>query len=150
VSTQTFDETALVAFGTRLAECVRSGDVIELIGDIGAGKTTLTRSIAQAMGITVTIQSPTFAISNRYPLPDGGVLVHYDFYRLSDPGIMRDELDETMHDPSSVVIIEWGDIVRDILPNDRLTITITTPTDTTRQVTVDAHGALRKRYKGYI
>lgn len=122
----------------------RGGQVIELIGDVGAGKTTLTRAIARGLGITADIHSPTFTIKNQYDAPGGLLLVHYDFYRLHEAGVMRDELDEAINDTRAVVVIEWGDIVADILPEDRMTITLIPTSETEREVTIASHGEQSK------
>ena len=135
------DEAAMGRFGHKLAGLLKGGMVVELIGDVGAGKTTLTRAVARTLGVTGPVQSPTFTISNRYELPDGRILAHYDFYRLGEAGIMRDELDEAIHDQQTITIIEWGDIIADILPNDRLTLQIISPTETERKITATGRGA---------
>lgn len=136
------DEAAMDEFGRTLAAYLRGGEIIELIGDVGAGKTTLTRSILRASGVTDTIQSPTFTICNRYEA--GGLqYAHYDFYRLGEAGIMEEEFIETTHDPQTVTIVEWGDIVSGTMPADRLTIEIVAASDTSRDVTITGHGAMR-------
>ncbi|MBP9667900.1 tRNA (adenosine(37)-N6)-threonylcarbamoyltransferase complex ATPase subunit type 1 TsaE [Candidatus Saccharibacteria bacterium] len=128
------------AFGVKLGSILTGGEVIELVGDIGAGKTTLTKGIARGMGIAETVQSPTFTISNLYTTKDGGSLKHYDFYRLSDPGIMAEELQEAVADETARIVIEWGEIVRDILPMDHVRIVLTPIDDTTRQLDISANG----------
>ena len=127
-------------FGERIGRCLKGGEVLELVGDVGAGKTTLTKSIAKGMGITSTIQSPTFTISNRYQASDDLELVHYDFYRLNDAGLMADELTETLHDEKTVTVIEWADIVAGVLPADHLTVSITAQDEQSRQVECTAGG----------
>lgn len=97
---------------------------IELIGDVGAGKTTFVRGLAKGLGIKEPITSPSFTISKTYALPDGGHLIHYDFYRLPDPGIMLDDLQENLQDPKNIIVIEWGESVADILPENHTVITI--------------------------
>ena len=142
------DENAMRQFGQRLGAWLQAGDIVELVGDVGAGKTTLTRTIAQELGITDTIQSPTFTICNRYDGPDTLQLAHYDFYRLDDAGIMREELNETLDSNDTITIIEWGDIVADILPSRRLTIhlTPTAESETSRTLKLMAHDhVLEKR-----
>lgn len=109
--------------GRRIGTNLKGGEIIELISDLGGGKTTLVRGIAEGLGSQDKVSSPTFTISKEYSAKNNHI-VHYDFYRLSDPGIMSHELAESLHDPSSIVIIEWADIVKDILPENRLTITI--------------------------
>ena len=133
-------EAIMEQFGRQLADLLKGGMVVELIGDVGAGKTTLTRAIARQLGVKGPVQSPTFTISNRYDLPDGRILAHYDFYRLGEAGIMRDELDEAIHDQQTITIIEWGDIIADILPSDRITLQIVSPTETERKITATGRG----------
>lgn len=117
-------EAQLLIFAERLARQFRGGEIIELIGDVGAGKTTFTRGLARGLAIDDTIQSPTFTISREYPARDGLQLVHYDFYRLNEAGIMRDELAETIDDARNITVVEWADVTGDVLPSKRLTITI--------------------------
>lgn len=123
-------------FGERVGRVLRGGEVIELVGDVGAGKTTFVRGLAAGMGVTETVQSPSFTINRVYETGDGRRLVHYDFYRLNDAGIMANELGEAMLDDKAVVVIEWADAVANILPDERLTLTIQTNADDTR--TIDA------------
>lgn len=111
--------------GEAIGRSVSGGEVLELVGDIGAGKTTLTKGIAQVLGINEPVQSPTFTISRVYDSPKGLRLAHYDFYRLSEAGIMGDEIREAMDD-DSVVVVEWAGAVDDNLPKDRLVVKITT------------------------
>ena len=111
-----------------------------MIGDVGAGKTTLTKAIAVGLGVSEDVQSPSFTISRVYPVRDGLRLVHYDFYRLSDAGIMKQELDEVFRDQTTITVVEWGNIVSDILPVDRLTLTIVPPSELTRRIIVEASG----------
>lgn len=119
--------------GEAIGQSVSGGEVLELVGDIGAGKTTLTKGIAQALGINEPVQSPTFTISRVYDSPKGLRLVHYDFYRLSEAGIMGDEIREAADD-DSVIIVEWAGAVDDDLPEDRLVVKITTISEEERLV----------------
>ena len=119
--------------GEAIGRSVSGGEVLELVGDIGAGKTTLTKGIAQALGINEPVQSPTFTISRVYDSPRGLRLAHYDFYRLSEAGIMGDEIREAADD-DSVVVVEWAGAVDDDLPKDRLVVKITTISEEERLV----------------
>lgn len=110
--------------GSKIAQNLRGGDVIEMVGDVGAGKTTLTKGIAKGLGVGESVQSPTFTISREYGADRGLRLVHYDFYRLREAGVMADELAEAIHDPTAVVIVEWAEAVDSVLPKDRLTLQI--------------------------
>lgn len=119
--------------GEAIGRSVSGGEVLELVGDIGAGKTTLTKGIARALGINEPVQSPTFTISRVYNSPKGLRLAHYDFYRLGEAGIMGDEIREAMDD-DSVVVVEWAGAVDDALPKDRLVVKITTISEEERLV----------------
>ncbi|MDB5183618.1 MAG: hypothetical protein JWO07_299 [Candidatus Saccharibacteria bacterium] len=138
-------ETEMQQFGERLGSVIVGGEVLELAGDVGAGKTTLVRGIARGMGIDEAIQSPSFTINRVYDAPDGRRLVHYDFYRLADPGIMRDELQETLGDKQVVVVIEWAGTVEQTLPVDRLTILITSPAENERHLELTAGGEVSQK-----
>jgi tRNA threonylcarbamoyladenosine biosynthesis protein TsaE len=137
-------EKAMNDFGAQVAKLLRGGEVIELVGDVGAGKTALTKAIALNLGITEDVQSPTFTISRLYETPSGLRLAHYDFYRLTDAGIMADEIFETINDPHAITIIEWGELVYNVLPADRLTITITSPGESSRHLSLKAGGIVSK------
>lgn len=138
--TGVIDEKQMLDFGASLGRLLRGGDIIELIGDVGAGKTTLAKGIALGMQIDETVQSPSFTISRVYEAPGGLRLAHYDFYRLSDPGIMRNELSEAVGSIDTVVIIEWADSVEQTLPADRLTISISPQSETTRLIAIKSGG----------
>lgn len=127
------------AIARRLGELLVSGDVIMLTGDVGAGKTTFTKALAEGMGIQGPIQSPSFTVVNNYTrATDGLRLAHYDFYRLTEPGIMANELQDTLG--QAVVVIEWGEIVQDVLPDDIVAIGIVTVDEDTRRLELRAGG----------
>ena len=108
-------EEEMIKFGEQIAHEISVPSVIELIGDVGAGKTTITKGIAKGLGVDDEITSPSFMISKQYGF-DGGKLVHYDFYRLADPGIMSEDLIENISDNNTVTVVEWADSVSDLLP----------------------------------
>lgn len=138
------------AFGKTIGQLVKGGEVIELLGDVGAGKTTLVKGIAEGMGIHEPIQSPTFTINRLYENEKGIRLAHYDFYRLTDAGIMGDEITEMMADSTVVTIIEWAGAVASVLPNDRLTIIIVSPTEESRRFTLLASGTRSQQLVGAL
>ncbi len=127
-------------FGRTIGAALRGGEVLELIGDVGAGKTTLTKGLAEGLAISEPVQSPTFTISRVYAARDGLHLHHYDFYRLGEAGIMAEDVNEVMHDPAAVTVIEWSGAVSDVLPADRLRISIQATDENERNVTVNAGG----------
>lgn len=107
----------------RLGQRLRGGEVIELISDLGGGKTTLTRGIARGAGSSDIVASPTFTLSKVYKTPRFDIH-HFDFYRLGEAGLMEYEVQDLLTDDHVVLIIEWGDVVASILPKNRLTIYI--------------------------
>ena len=111
----------------RLAESLgsrlRGGEVIELVSDVGGGKTTFVKGLAKGFGSPDSVASPSFTISREYVSGDK-TMYHFDFYRLNDPGIVANELAEVVMDEKAVVVVEWADIVEDVLPAEHVTITI--------------------------
>lgn len=138
-------EAEMRHFGEKIGQQVTGGTVIELVGDVGAGKTTFVRGLAEGMGVTETVASPSFTINRVYDAADGRRLMHYDFYRLHDPGIMTAELSETLSDPSAVIVIEWAESIRNVLTEDRLTMVITSPTESSRHISLKAGGEKSKQ-----
>lgn len=126
-------EEEMLEFGRELAKGLALPAVIELVGDVGAGKTTLTRGIAEGLGVKEQVTSPSFTISKVYEFPRG-MLVHYDFYRLGEPGLMAEDLAENMEDARTVVVVEWADSVADVLPEKHKRIEIVLNEDGSRTV----------------
>lgn len=126
-------EEAMIAFGEEIGKSLTAPTVIELIGDVGTGKTTITKGIAKGLGVKDEITSPSFTLSKRYNFKNG-VLVHYDFYRLSDPGIMSEDLMENISDKKTIVVVEWADSVAELLPEKHLKFLITLNDDETRTI----------------
>lgn len=143
--TEVQSEQEMKALGRKLGELLKGGEIIELVGDVGAGKTTLTKGIADGMGVDDDVQSPSFTINRVYDTPNSLQLAHYDFYRLQDAGIMAAELQETANDKQTVTIIEWAEIVKGVLPEDRLTVTITSPAEETRKLEWHAGGVASQK-----
>lgn len=111
------------AFGLKLAQKLEKGNVMALIGDLGTGKTTLTKSIAVGLGITEMITSPTFTIVQEYPegrLP----MYHFDVYRINDIEEMYELGYEEYFFGQGVCVIEWADLILDIIPEDSIIIRI--------------------------
>lgn len=110
-------------FGIKLASTLEPGDIVALIGDLGTGKTTLTKYIAKGLGVTETIDSPTFNIvkehkSGRLPL------FHFDVYRLSSGDELLDIGADEYFYAAGVCIIEWADVVSDVVPEKAKVILI--------------------------
>lgn len=117
------NEEEMASFAEGLVALLEPGDVIALMGDLGAGKTTLTKYIARGLGITEMVSSPTFNIIKEYRsgrLP----LFHFDVYRLSDADELLDIGGDEYFYENGVCIVEWADIVESIIPEDAILINI--------------------------
>ena len=95
--------------------------LVELVSDLGGGKTTFVTGLAKGLKSKNQVSSPTFTLNRIYKFT-GGEIHHFDFYRLNEPGIIADQLAESLADDKVITVVEWSDIVRDILPTERLTI----------------------------
>ena len=109
--------------GLEIANALEPGDVVALIGDLGTGKTALTKYIAEGLGVKEEISSPTFTIIKEYKsgrLP----LYHFDVYRLGSGEELLDIGAEDMLEGDGACVIEWADIVADVLPEDSLVVSL--------------------------
>lgn len=116
------------ALGERLAALLRPGDLVLLTGELGAGKTTLTRGIGTGLGVRGPVTSPTFVIARVHPALRGGPdLVHVDAYRLHSLDEVDDlDLDAALED--SVTVVEWGQGKAEGLSESRLEVELRRPT----------------------
>ncbi|EFL24000.1 putative ATPase or kinase [Streptomyces himastatinicus ATCC 53653] len=111
--------------GRRLAKLLRPGDLVLLTGELGAGKTTLTRGLGEGLGVRGAVTSPTFVIARVHPsLSDGPPLVHVDAYRLGGGLEEMEDLDLDVSLPDSVIAVEWGEGKVEELSEDRLHVVI--------------------------
>lgn len=116
-------EQEVMEYGFRLGQEAVPGQVIALTGDLGAGKTTLTKAIAQGLGIEETITSPTFTIVKEYRsgrLP----LFHFDVYRIGDIEEMYELGYEEYFYGDGLCVVEWADLIEELIPEDALRISI--------------------------
>ncbi|WP_432004938.1 tRNA (adenosine(37)-N6)-threonylcarbamoyltransferase complex ATPase subunit type 1 TsaE [Streptomyces parvus] len=132
--------------GRRLARVLAPGDLVMLTGELGAGKTTLTRGLGEGLGVRGAVTSPTFVIARVHPsLVQGPALVHVDAYRLGGGLDEMEDLDLDVSLPESVVVVEWGDGKVEELSEDRLRVLIDRATgdtdDERREVTLVGIGA---------
>lgn len=115
------------ALGERLAGLLRAGDLVVLVGDLGAGKTTLTQGIGAGLGVRGQVASPTFIIARAHPsLGSGPHLVHVDAYRLGSLDEV-DALDLESSLEDSVTVVEWGEGLVEQLSDDWLEIRLERP-----------------------
>jgi tRNA threonylcarbamoyladenosine biosynthesis protein TsaE len=137
VVTSSTDETLALA-GT-VGQVLRPGDVVSLVGDLGAGKTVFARGVARALGITEPVVSPSFTIVREY---DGRVpLVHVDVYRIDTFQELHDLGFEELVRDDAVTLVEWGDVIDGMLPADHLDVRLAAGADDDeRVVEIEGHG----------
>lgn len=137
-----------VAFGRRLGGMLRAGDLVLLSGPLGAGKTVLVRGIAEGLGVTGRVSSPTFVIARTHPPAPGGrgvPLVHVDAYRLGDRLDELDDLDLDTDLTRAAVVVEWGEAAGR-LSDDHLMIHLVRRDDDARIARLDPHGSWLDRH----
>lgn len=116
--TRSVDETRALAGA--LSGIVRGGDLVLLAGDLGAGKTAFVQGLGQGLGVTEPITSPTFTLEQRYD--SDPMLHHLDVYRLEQLNEVLDLGVSELLDEGGVVVVEWGDAVLPVVPNDYLKV----------------------------
>ena len=149
--TESADETN--RFGIKLGKRLMAGSVVALSGGLGAGKTTFTQGIAVGLGINERVTSPTYTLVNEYDITSPHEteldrLIHIDSYRLGesyDDALSEAEtfgMEELLDDHNAIIVIEWAERLRPVLPSDHLWITLkTTGSDgASRELVFDATG----------
>jgi len=135
-----------MAFGRALGRSLQAGDLVLLAGPLGAGKTTLTRGIADGLGVGGRVSSPTFVLARVHPAGSAGVpLVHVDAYRLGGDLSQLDDLDLDTDLERSAVVVEWGEGSAERLSSDYLVVRLDRRDDDVREVTLEPHGTWADR-----
>jgi tRNA threonylcarbamoyladenosine biosynthesis protein TsaE len=150
VTTGSVEETKSVA--ARLARLVRAGDVVLLVGDLGAGKTAFAQGFAAALGVAGPVTSPTFALVRQYRCRPGapvGTLLHADVYRTGSVAEVADLALAELVEEDAVAVVEWGDVAAPALGESALEVTLSVPdaelTLDRRIVTLRGHGTWAAR-----
>ncbi len=129
------NEKEMIDFGMKIGFLAFPNMVITLEGDLGAGKTTMTKGIGKALGVTKAINSPTFTIMKVY---EGKMpLFHMDVYRISDDS--GDDYLEEYFEQNGVCVIEWADNIKSMLPDSRLDIKILVDDSFNRHITISSN-----------
>jgi tRNA threonylcarbamoyladenosine biosynthesis protein TsaE len=121
INTESAERTEEIA--SILGKNLKGGECIELVSDLGGGKTTFTRGLVIGLGSKDRVSSPTFTIGKRYVSGDI-TCYHFDFYRLQEPGLVAEELAEALEDPKAIIVVEWAQSVSEVLPDSRVIVAI--------------------------
>lgn len=134
-TTNSAEETKQIA--KTLAKSIDHG-VVALTGDLGAGKTTFTQGFAEGLGVNDKIISPTFILIRQHPIPKTKkVLYHIDLYRLENEGDIKDlGIQEIIETKENIVLIEWADKIRNLLPTDTIWVTLERIDENRRKIVV--------------
>lgn len=121
-----------ITFANEFAKSLKDGDVVALVGDLGAGKTTFVKAVCSALGVKEDVTSPTFTLLNEYM---GRIAVyHFDMYRLKSPVEAIDSgLDEILRAGNGVCFVEWPEKIAGLMPEAHLTIEILSVGETERK-----------------
>lgn len=115
------NEEQTIRIAKSIGSQLKGGECIELIGDIGAGKTTFVKGLVKGAGSNDHVSSPTFTISKIYETPRFEI-AHFDFYRLQNAELIKHELKEYVNEKEIVLVVEWSGVISGILPKERLII----------------------------
>ena len=113
-------------------QAIGSERLIALYGSMGAGKTTFTAALCKVLGVEDPVCSPTFTLVNEYRLPDGELLYHFDFYRLKNSGEALDIGLYDYLDSGCLCLMEWPEVIEELLPEETLAVHIDTLPDGSR------------------
>jgi tRNA threonylcarbamoyladenosine biosynthesis protein TsaE len=132
------DEASTLALGAALAKHVVAGDVLFLRGDLGAGKTTLTRGLLRALGHQGRVKSPTYALVELYVVSKLN-FYHFDFYRFRDPEEWHEAGFRDLFNGANLCLVEWPEKAEALLPVPDLSVALTITPQNTRTARVTAH-----------
>ena len=107
-----------------LSKLLKAGDSVELVSDLGGGKTVFAKGLAKGLGYKGRVSSPSFTLVNQYVCPKGLIIYHYDFYRLADPGLIKQTLVETLGMEGAINVVEWPQSVNDVMPDKSIKVSL--------------------------
>lgn len=143
VETNSAKETQKI--GKILGSLCQGGEVFCLEGDLGGGKTTFTKGLASGLGIKEEVLSPTFILAKEYYTPSGLEFYHLDIYRIQNPQEIEElNFFEIIKKPNAIIVIEWADKIKDLLPKENCLIQFTYQGKEKRQIHFIAIG---KKYE---
>jgi len=134
------DEGTTRRLGVALGGWLQAGDVVAVQGPLGAGKTRFIQGLAEGLGVTEPVQSPSFILIQAYPLPDGGRFYHVDLYRLSEPEEAWTLGLWDLFEEPAVIAMEWPERAAGLIPEPYLRVTLSPLGDSGRRVRIEAIG----------
>ncbi|MEP7157420.1 MAG: tRNA (adenosine(37)-N6)-threonylcarbamoyltransferase complex ATPase subunit type 1 TsaE [Betaproteobacteria bacterium] len=132
------DEPATMALGREIARILQPGVSVHLSGDLGAGKTTLSRGILRGLGFEGRVKSPTYALVELYVISTLN-LYHFDFYRFSEPEEWNDAGFRDLFNETNICLVEWPEKAGELLPLPDLKITLSPTPEMSRTALIQAH-----------
>ncbi|MFZ5970989.1 MAG: tRNA (adenosine(37)-N6)-threonylcarbamoyltransferase complex ATPase subunit type 1 TsaE [Bacteroidota bacterium] len=139
VGKEVFELSEVPSVAARLLHVAGDCRVWLFEGDLGAGKTTVIKSLCHLLGVTATMGSPTFSIVNEYPTPHHGPVYHFDFYRLKNETEALDIGVDEYLDSGHYCFIEWPDRIENLIPKQHFKISLTHRSDTSRSLEYQIH-----------
>ena len=124
----------------RVIEFGKDHGIWLLMGQMGTGKTTLSKVLCRKLGVLDTVQSPTFSLVNEYLTESGETIFHFDFYRIEDIEELANIGVEEYFDSGNLCLIEWPEKVSEVIPDEYLKISIELNEDLTRSIKLTKHG----------
>ena len=124
----------------RVIEFGKDHSIWLLMGQMGAGKTTLSKVLCRKLGVVDTVQSPTFSLVNEYLTAEDKTIFHFDFYRIEDIEELANIGVEEYFDSGNLCLIEWPEKVSEVIPDEYLKISIELNEDLTRSIKLTKHG----------
>jgi len=138
---RTKSEEETISLGKKIGAKLDGGDLLLLKGDLGGGKTTISKGIVAGLGAKEDVTSPTFTIEQIYKGKNDIYIFHYDFYRLLGGDIAEFEFLENLNSDKAVVLVEWPENLEADLPHERIEIILTFINETTREIQIKTFGA---------
>jgi tRNA threonylcarbamoyladenosine biosynthesis protein TsaE len=121
----------------QVVKAIGNRKIVALYGQMGAGKTTLVKHLCSALGVHDVVNSPTFSLVNEYQLPNGDPIYHFDFYRINKVEEAYDFGYEEYFFSNHLCLVEWPEVIEDLIPDDAAKLYIRVLNDGTREIQID-------------
>ncbi len=136
--------------GRCLASCLRFGDTLALFGDLGAGKTVLSRGVARGLGVTEPVTSPTFTVVQEYRLPENKFFFHLDMYRIDgEEAALAFGIEDFLFAPDAITLVEWPERIAGLLPPEQTIVISLEHSDHDRRLITLPHDLEERLLKAF-